>query len=177
LAEVLGPDMKAEDRADLWVIQDSFFYHKRRAALLARVGAFGGGLEDELDVALEAVLERVEDVGRPEDDGGVHVVTAGVHNSRRERLEGNVGHLLDRQGVELGPDGERRARLGSAEKGDDPRLGDAGLIVYANLIQHIGDTLGRANFLEGKLRVHMQVTADGDESIAKRLRASEIRGE
>ena len=163
LADVLRPDVKAEDGPDRRVLQDAFLDHQGGAALLVLGRALLGRLEDELDVPLDLVLDVAEDHGRAQGDRGVDVVAAGVHHPGVEGLEGDVRRFLDGQGVHVGPDGHGRPGLAAAEEGDDAGPGDARLDLEAQGVELGGDELGGFVFPVAELGIHVDETADLDD--------------
>ncbi len=77
--------------------------HRARAALL-------GGLEDDHGLAGEVAGLR-QALGRAEQHGGVPVMAASVHFAWNFGAIGEIGLLLDRQRIHVGPEPDRpRAR-------------------------------------------------------------------
>ncbi|KAF5060348.1 hypothetical protein DSECCO2_326770 [anaerobic digester metagenome] len=62
------------------------------------------GLEDQFDAAFKVIFQIIQDTGRPQQAGHVHIVTAGVHHS------GVLGAVVDLvffiygQGIHIGPE-------------------------------------------------------------------------
>jgi len=68
---------------------------------LAAAAAFFGGLKDDDGCPREITALR-EIARRSEQHRGMTVMAASVHLARRRRSVGQIGRLLDRQGVHVG---------------------------------------------------------------------------
>ena len=166
LSHVLEPGVKTEDSSDRRVFEDAFLDHERGAAFLAGLRDLGCGLKKEFDVSLELGPELVQDDGRPEDDRHMKVMAGGVHNPRRERFDRDIGHLLDRHGVHLGADGDRRPGLSPAQERDDAGLGDACFDVQSEGDEPRADDFTRVLLAVGQLGVPMDEVPDFDHVAA-----------
>jgi hypothetical protein len=153
--------VQAEDRLDLRVVESPFLHHERRPAFLALGCAFLGGLEEEDDGAGQASLERSQHLDRPEQDRRVRVVAAGVHDALHLALEREVVRLLDRQSVDVGPEGDDRSRLPAAEDPDDTRLRHRVAHLEPVGAQPLRDEPARALLAVAELRVGVQSPAHG----------------
>ena len=98
-AEWAGADVEAEDDIDLRVVERAITDHRARAAGGRR---FFRRLEEEDDGARQLRLHGTEHFGGSHQDGGVHVMTAGMHDARLDAVvDGADGapvrkvHLLD----------------------------------------------------------------------------------
>jgi hypothetical protein len=163
LAHGLRPDVEAEDGGDGRIVEGAFPDHEVGPAVLARRRAFFGGLKEEGHGSLEAVLERVENEGRSQDDRAVDVVAAGVHDAGVQGLVGQARLFLDRQGIHVGPDRDRHAGLAAAEDGHDAGLGDARADLQAEALKPRGDEAGGLELAVAELGIHMDEAADLDD--------------
>ncbi|GAA3129930.1 hypothetical protein GCM10017687_51570 [Streptomyces echinatus] len=129
-----------------------------------------GGLEEQPHRAGQQALgvQVGEDQSGAEDDGGVHVVAAGVGPVRHGRPVGAFGlGVRDGQGVDVGAQREQRfgrpLALGEPDVAHESGSGaeDAGL--EPGLLQPRLDRGGGAELLVAQFRVHVQVATEGDE--------------
>ncbi len=95
------------------------------------------------------------------------VVATGMHHARRLRAIGHIVLLLDRQRVHVGADADHRAAF--AQVADDARLADAGLRLDAKLGEGVGHQAGGALLLKAKFRMHVDVTAPGNDLVGQLL--------
>lgn len=83
-------------------------------------------LEKSEHRSAEEVAVTVEDFQRPEQDGRMHVMAAGVHHPLMDRSEFEPGRLRNRKRIHIGPQHERiplaaDARLRPLDTGEDTR--------------------------------------------------------
>ena len=122
---------------------------------------FLGGLEDEAHGAVETALLG-EELGRPEQHGGVAVMAAGVHRAGVLRTVGLRSLFGDAQGVHVGPERNRSVAAAAFQRADDARAADAlGHLVEAELPQLGGDEGARALLLEAELWMGVQIAPPG----------------
>ncbi|MNJ25286.1 hypothetical protein D3C77_197280 [compost metagenome] len=147
-----GNVVHAEHGVDGKALEQTVADHCRTA--LHRLFA---GLEDQPHGAVEA-LRFGQVFGGAQQHGGMAVVAAQVPHARDARLVGQVVLFLDRQGVEVGPQADRRAALPDLERGDDAVLADAGLdLIGPQAAQRLGDVVRRAGLLHRKFRMAMHM--------------------
>ena len=158
-----GKDVNAEDGGD--ILHNAVFDHP-----FGTLGGFFGGLEEEAGGTGEGEVggldEFGEDDGGAEADGGVGIVTAGVHDAGAFGGAGDVGFFENGQGVHVGADGEDifiRAAL-ALEFGDDAGFADHFLNLEAVGGEDAGDVGGGFVFLAAEFGVGVDVTADFDEA-------------
>jgi len=157
-------DVKAEHRIDFRIVHHAGSDHRPRAA---RRWTFLRRLEQEFHRARNLRLHRREHLGGAHQDGDVHVVTAGVHDSHILAVvfgphggsERNGRRLLDGKRIHVCTKRHDRTGLATAQDADDAVAADAGLHFEPQRSQMIRDQLRRARFLEGQLRVRMDVVA------------------
>ena len=154
-----GFHVLSDERHDTVSVERTLLHHQRgpaRIQLLAR-------LEESEHRTAEEVAVTVEYLQRPEQNGRVHVVSAGVHHPLVNRREFGPGRLRNGQRIHVGPQHERllfapRTRFRPLDAGEDARSRHAA--VFDSLVlQRLGDDLRRAVFLERKFRVLMQIPA------------------
>jgi len=124
--------------------------------------AFLGGLEDEHRGAGE-IAGLGEIAGGAEQHRGMRVVAAGVHHAGGLRGPGQVGLLVDRQRVHVGPEADGATGTVALQHADDAGLADAGGDLEPEAGQFGGDDGRGAHLLEAKLGVFVQVAADRRE--------------
>ncbi len=95
-------------------------------------------------------------------DGGMPVVAAGMHQPLVLAGVGQAGILMDRQCIDVGTQAEASAALPALQRADHAGAAEAGGDLIAPLLQQLGHARAGAVFLEGQLRVPMQVMADRD---------------
>src|SRR5262249_16445636 len=128
---------------------------------LAAAPAFLCRLEDHVRGAVE-VARFLQVAGRTEQHGRVAVVAAGVHAPGMRRLVRDVGGLVHRQAVPVGPQADRAAAraLPALDYADHAGLRDPAVHFDAPSRQPLGDDLRGAALLERELRVRVNVAAD-----------------
>jgi hypothetical protein len=147
--------VQREDRAD--VLQPAGGDHTGstgRDALLGRLEQqphAAGKL-----VALVQVGHREADA---QQDRGVHVVAAGVGDTVHRRAVGHVLRVLQRQGVEVGPQCDHS--VAGADVADDPVARGQQPRREAGDGELAGDQRGRLELLVRELRVCVEVTSYG----------------
>ena len=119
-----------------------------------------GGLEHELDGALNLVLMGLEQPGGAQQHGGVHIVAAGVHPAvgAGKRL---AGGLLNGQGVHIGAEQNGLAGVLAAQQHHKSRLA-AGNGGQAHLLQFAFDNGKRIVQVKAGLGMGMKFAAHGD---------------
>src|SRR6185503_15218048 len=122
-----------------------------------------GGLEDELDPALEFAAHFAQRGGHAERDHGVYVVAAGVHLSRHLGCEGEPGLLMDRQRVHVGADADGASGFGPLQHRDDTGTAHALFVANTQLVQKRRDGFRRLVLFERELGVLVQRLAQSDE--------------
>jgi hypothetical protein len=131
--------------------------------------------------ALEELLGRLEcedhrpregralarpDLRRREDDGGVGVVPARVHDAGRARPPGHGHGFLERQRVDLAPDQDRRAGAAPRQPPRDPGLAETGPHGVSELGEASRDQARGAHLLEAELRMLVKVPAQRAQALA-----------
>ena len=126
-----------------------------------------GGLEDEDDRAVESTgLGEVP--GGAEQHGGVPIVAAAVEAPRVLGAIRQVGLLVHRQGVHVGPKPDAAfAGTTACEHADDAGLADASVNLDAPGGELLGHDAGGADLLEPDLRMRVQVAPDGSELVGE----------
>ena len=153
------PIVQAEHRIHGKALEKAFRQH------FPRPGAdFFGGLEDEMQRAVEGTALREIPGGR-EKDRGVTVVSASVHDPGVCAGIGEVRGLLDRQRIHIGADAEPALAGSVGQRRHDTRAGDARGYVVAPRRKPGGDKLAGAALLKGQLRILMQVASQGDDLV------------
>ncbi len=123
-------------------------------------------------------MQGREDEAGAEDDGGVHVVPAGVGAVGHLGAVGAVGLAVrDGQGVDVGPQGEHArpagplSRLGAgADVADEPGADGQHTRCQTGPLQPFLDRGGGAELLVAQLGVHVEVATEGHELRAQRVR-------
>lgn len=98
-----GFHVLSDERRDAVSVERTFPHHQRSPTgvqLLAR-------LEKSEHRSAEEVAVTVEDFQRPEQDGRMHVMAAGVHHPLMDRSEFEPGRLRNRKRIHIGPQHER----------------------------------------------------------------------
>ena len=126
-----------------------------------------GGLEDEADPSRELVGDRREREPRPEQRRGVHVVTARVGHPRDGAGPRVVGPVLDREGVQVGTQGDHRSRTGPDV--DDQPVARKCPRDQAGLVETLGDDRRGPLLRPGELRVGVQVATELDQLVSEQV--------
>jgi hypothetical protein len=116
---------------------------------------FLGWLKEEAHGAVQIASGKLlpEQVRHAEQDRGVRVVTTCVHHPWILGGKQQSGRLVDRQGIHIGADADRRS-VAVTELPDDTGFADAGTNVdAADFAQGFRDQLGGSHFLERKFGV------------------------
>ena len=132
--------MQAEDRVGLETLKQAVRQH----GLGAGADLFRG-LEDEMQRSVELAGAR-QTFGRGEQDGGVTVMAASMHDAVAFAGVRQAGRLADRQRVHVGAEGERPPAT-SAQGRDDPGAADARRHLVAPFPEPPRDALRGALFL------------------------------
>ena len=122
-----------------------------------------GRLEGEADSSGEILAALRQQVSQRQRDGQVHVVAASLHHARADRAIGEPGPLLDRQPVHVGPHQHALARTLAAQGAHHAGPGHTGCDLEPEVAEVIGDHARRVDFLEGQLRLGMEVPAPSEE--------------
>ena len=122
---------------------------------------FLGVLEDGVDFAAELVVVIIKIAAGGHQDGGVAVVTAGVHFAVVHRAEGQVVALfLDGQGVYVGAQADFGAGFAGGKDDDDTGRGQAFDAACVFEFAHFfGNEAAGFHFFEGEFGMLVQVTA------------------
>ncbi len=162
--------MEAEDQVGSRILEGAFLDHQLGAAGLAIRRTLLRRLEDEHDRAGELLLHPREDVGDAELRGDMNVVAAGVGDADlaaeigglRDRPEGEVGLLGDRQRVHVGAHRDDSPRLGTAQDSDDTGVRHPGPDLKTEPGEFGGHQRGGAGLPIAQLRIAVDVLADLD---------------
>ena len=137
---------------------------------LAAAAALLGGLEQELHADRQVGQPLLHDGRGREQCGRVAVVAAGVHPAGVGAGVGEAGPLLDRQGVDVGPEGDaREGHVADPGDGRRRRVGHAGDELDPEPGQLGADQLGRLVLGVSELR-------DAVQPVAQLDRRGECRG-
>ena len=147
----VGHDVHTHGRVYLGVFQHTAFDHH-----FAAVHGLFGGLEHQLDHALQLRLMGLQQLGCPQQRGGVAVMAAGVHIAVGG-LEFHVGLLLHRQGVHVAAEEEAFA-AGLSNRGNKAAFADAAgrIAHFLQLFFHISRGFGQ---MKPGFRVLMQMVS------------------
>ncbi|MFB0490379.1 hypothetical protein ABIE45_002965 [Methylobacterium sp. OAE515] len=144
--------------------------------------AFLGRLEHEHRGAVE-VAGLGEVAGRADQHRGVPIMAAGVHLAGIGRAVGEVGLLLDGQGVHVGAQADALPVVGTAlEQAHHPGAADAAMHLAAEFLEEIGHDAGGAHLLKAELRMGVQIAAQGSQlvgiglDVVDRAHVSELSG-
>ncbi len=75
------PQMQGQRPVHFGAVEYAVAHHHQRAAHFFTIGAFFGRLEAEFDIAFQLMFMFVQDLRHGQPDGGVTVVSAGVHHA------------------------------------------------------------------------------------------------
>jgi hypothetical protein len=128
---------------------------------------FFGGLEDGVDRASEVpCLGQI--AGGAELHGRMTVMAARMHDPWSGRSMGQVGGLLDRQGVDICSQTYRPAGLPPADHTHDARASEAGDdLIDTELVQLRLDHRARAMLFERQFRMLVQIPPPGGHVLVK----------
>ena len=139
--------MEHDRRIDLRVFQQAVGQHIRRALEdLLR------GLEFQLDGAFQLVLMLLEELGRAQHHGRVHIVAAAVHLAGHLGSEVHTGLLLNGQRVHIAPQQDGLAGALAARQRDD-----TGLAAVLRSIPHLGQRLFHQRTGLWQVEAHLRV--------------------
>ena len=119
-------------------------------------------LEADIDFAGQLILVVVEDAGSTQYHGSMGVMTAGVHQTVDLRLEGNIGFLMDRQGIDITTEGDGLAGAAGVDQANHIGASHTG-IGNAHLIQLFADASAGPDFLVGQFRMPVEFLAQADD--------------
>ena len=157
--------MQAEDRRWRRSPEGAAFEHPLRTGRSAVGVALLGRLEEEDHGAGDVGTHPAEDLGNPEHDRDVPVVSAGVLHVGHRRLVGHVDQFGNGQRVHVRPHRHHLARSPALQHADDAR--DADLLtdlVEAQGAEAIGDQLRGPRLAEPQFGMAMDVSAGLDEA-------------
>ncbi|MEH2616387.1 hypothetical protein V1285_001333 [Bradyrhizobium sp. AZCC 1620] len=139
-------------------LEQAVLDHGARAA-----EAFLGGLEDEMDGAVEVF--RLRQIARgAEQHGGVAVMAAAVEAAGNRRAPFQVGILFHRQRVHVGAQPDALAATALAlEHADHAGAAEPAMHLDAPSLQLLRDDTGGAHFFEADLGMSMQIASDRGE--------------
>ena len=100
---------------------------------------------------------------RADGGGDVNIVAAGVHFAGSLGFVGNIVRFLDRQGVDVGADGDSFAGFCALQQGDDAGFGDVAPHFQAKAFQNVGDMGTGLDLFKPEFRVFMEVAPDADQ--------------
>ena len=115
-----------------------------------------GRLEDEVDRTVE-VLGLREVLGGTQQHHRVAVMAAGMHLAGNRRLVVELVGLVNVERIHVGTQADSPLRRPAAQDADHARLGQAAMHFEAERLQLLGDDIGSPHFLEGRLRVAVDV--------------------
>jgi hypothetical protein len=134
--------------------------HARRTAETLVVLRFFGWLKEEAHCAVQVASGKLlpEQVRHAEQDRGVGIVTTCVHHPWIPGSKRQTGRLIDRQGIHIGTDADRRS-VAVTELSHDTGFADAGTNVdAADFAQCFDNQLRGSHFLERKLWMRVDFT-------------------
>ena len=144
--------VQAEDRVQS--VQRALFHHAHAARLVLAVLGFFAGLEEQAHTAGQASLvgQFLENGGRAQQDGGVRIVAARVHDARARAVELGAVHFLDGQRVHVGAQPHDRA-VPAFDVADHAGLGHLGLGGHAQVDERGVDQRRGTVLVKGQLGV------------------------
>ena len=152
----IGLDVQADGVVHVGVLAAAFLHHTVAAA-----NGLLSGLEEQLDGAGQLFAHVLAQLGNAQQDGGVDVVAAGVHDAvvLGAIITGTI--LLQGQGVDVGAQAHHVAGLAAADDTHDAGV-SAGLVLDAPLGQQSRDALLGLQLLGAQLGILMQFPANGN---------------
>jgi hypothetical protein len=111
--------VQAIDRVDRKALEQAISDKRQRAG-----ADFFGGLKDEMEGAAKAARVREPARGR-EQDRGMAVVPASMHDPNVRARVRKAGGLVDRQRVEIGADRQSLWAVAASERSDDAGLANS----------------------------------------------------
>ena len=137
--------------------------------------AFLRGLKKHHHRARQWLLrgEGREMAGGSQQDGGVAVMSAGVHASGDRGCPGGAGLFDDREGVDVGSqsDGFPTELVTAGEPGEDAgTAGESGSMFDARVLQFPGNDLAGSSFFVGDFRVGVKIASDVGDVLDQGLR-------
>ncbi|KAG1252286.1 hypothetical protein G6F68_011857 [Rhizopus microsporus] len=133
-------------------LEQAVTHHLARAA-----AAFFGGLEDQVDGAVEIAVAR-QVLGRAQQHGGMAVVAAAMHLAGDGRTVGGVTQLLHVQRVHVGAQADHWP-LASRHRAHHAGLAQSAVNDSAGPFELPGHQVSRAEFTEGGFRMRVQIAA------------------
>mmetsp|Transcript_70481 Transcript_70481/g.166212 ORF Transcript_70481/g.166212 Transcript_70481/m.166212 type:complete len:304 (+) Transcript_70481:1718-2629(+) len=152
-----GPVVRAEHGLHRELLEQAVLDHLAGAA-----AAFLGGLEDEVDRAVEVAM-RGQVLGGRQQHRGVAVVATGVHAAEVAAGVRELVALGHRQRVDVGAQAHRTVRAAVLDDADDAGGAEAAVDGDAPVGQRLRDDVGSALLVEAEFRVLVQVAADGGD--------------
>ena len=143
-----GQHMEHDRSVHLGVLQQTAAYHIQRA-----LKDLFCGLELQLDRAFDLVLVLLEQLGRTQHHGGVHIVAAAVHFAGQLRGKLLAGFLLQGQGIHVTAQQDHLAGAFAACK-----CHHAALTAILRGVAHLGQRLFDQCLGLGQVKAHLRVT-------------------
>src|SRR4051812_7834821 len=94
-------------------------------------------------------------------------MATGMHAAFMARAVGQVGGLLDRQRIHIGPETNRPRRIADAQPADDPRLADPAKHLIAEFGELLRDQIGSPPFLESELGMGVDIAPPVRQFVVK----------
>ena len=133
------------------------------------LGDLLGWLEHELDPTSQLVLPPGQQGRHAQPDGGVAIVTAGMHLARVLRGKGQTSLLVNRQRVHVKTQQDGRAGMRALQDGHYTGLANSAAHLKPQVGQRRGHHTGGAELLKGSFRVTMQVAPPAHQLIHQRV--------
>ena len=143
--------MEHDRSVHLGGLQQAVFQHVQRA-----LEDLLGGLELQLDGALDLVLMLLEQLGGTQHHGGVHIVAAAVHLAGQLRGEFLAGLLLQGQSVHVAAQQDHLAGLFAARQRKH-----AALAAVLRGVAHFGQGFFDQSLGLGQVEPNFRVTVQG----------------
>ena len=122
---------------------------------------FFARLEEQAYFPRRSIRHFIEQLGDAEQHGGMRVMAAGVHQAGGLRFVGDLVRFLDRQGIHIGANANRRPPF--ADPRHHARLRHADFGFDAHVAQGIRDQPRSPLFFKTQLRVHVNIAPPLDQ--------------
>ena len=155
------PEVHREGHVHFGGVEHAVAQHHFRAARFLAVVPLLGRLEAEFDRACQLVAMGVKDFRHRQPNGGVTVVSAGVHDAAILRGVLRARFFDNWKRVHVEAQQEGWAGLRAFKQADDARPADAFGDFEAEGFEFLGDDSARANFAESQFGVHVKIAAQG----------------
>ena len=152
-----GQNVEHDGGVHLRIFQQAVVQHVQRA-----LENFLGGLELQLHGALDLVLMFLEQLGRAQHHGGVHIVAAAVHFAGHLGSKLLAGFLLQGQGVHVAAQQNHLAGLFAARQRQH-----AALAAVLRGIAHLGQGFFDKSLGLGQIKADLGVTVQGAPPFAQ----------